>query len=88
MNLPCLFTRVGLMLDGAERFDVQVVEPRLAFRGGAPLAEAFRSFVRWSREREPNPRAFCLEQTNVEENRRVWSRVLADFEARFGWTRS
>jgi glycosyltransferase involved in cell wall biosynthesis len=88
MNLPCLFTRVGLMLDGAERFDVKLVEPRLAFRGGAPLADAFRSFLRWSRERKPNPRAFCLEQTNVEENRRVWSRVLADFESRFGWTRS
>lgn len=85
MNLPCLFTRVGLMLDGAARFDVQVVEPRLAFGGGAPLAGVFRSFLRWSRDHTPNPRAFCLEETNLEVNRLAWARVVADFEDRFGW---
>lgn len=87
MNLPCLFTRVGLMLDGCERFDVRVIEPRLAFRGGAPLVAAFRAFLQWSRERPHNPRAFCLEHTNVDENRLAWARVVGDFEDRFGWDR-
>jgi glycosyltransferase involved in cell wall biosynthesis len=87
MNLPCLFTRVGLMLDGAALFDVRVVEPRLAFGGGAPLVEMFRAFLRWSREHTPNPRAFCLEQTNLDENRMAWARAVADLEHRFAWPR-
>lgn len=86
MNLPCLFTRVGLMLDGAERFDVRVIEPRLAFRGGKPLAAAFSAFLEWSRERRPNSRAFCLEQTNLAANRKAWSQAVADFDQRFHWS--
>jgi glycosyltransferase involved in cell wall biosynthesis len=78
MDLPCLFTRVGLMRDGAEQFDVAVLRVRDAFVRPKRLVEEVGAFLS-SLERPRHPRGWVLEHASFEANRTAWQRVVDDF---------
>lgn len=80
MNLPCLFTRVGLMLDRDQRFDVELIEPGLAFREPAALLQATRAFLASLEHRRYQPRAWVTEHASLEATRAAWAHCLAEFD--------
>ncbi len=86
MNLPCFFTQVGLMLDGAEQFDVRTISARDAFHRSRRLEEAVRGFLHEVESgRHFEPRRWTLDHASPELNRKAWSDVLEGFDARARW---
>ncbi|MEB2310481.1 MAG: glycosyltransferase [Sorangiineae bacterium] len=85
MNLPCLFTEVGLMLDGTERFDVTVVPRRAVFGPERRLIRTVSEFVAGLDRRDYRPRAWVEEHASFDANRAAWRRVLDDFDATARW---
>jgi Glycosyl transferases group 1 len=85
MNLPCLFTRVGLMLDGPERFDVSVVRRRDVFGSRRRLVKTVRSFVAGLDSRRYAPRAWVEEHLSFDANRAAWKAVIDDFDQTARW---
>lgn len=86
MNLPCLFTRVGLMLDADQRFDVELVEPAQAFRDPAALLQRVTQFLSSLPERQYRPRTWVTEHASIEATQAAWARCIAELE-RSGWSR-
>jgi glycosyltransferase involved in cell wall biosynthesis len=79
MNLPCLFTRVGLMLDRTVTLDVQVIPVRAAFGRKQRLIDEVGRFLERATRTRFAPRAFCEKYASADVNRSAWRRVLADF---------
>ena len=85
MDLPCLFTRVGLLLDRDLHLDVEVIEPREAFHDPERLVERTKRFLLGLNERAYHPRRWMAENASFEANRRRWQAVIDDFDARAWW---
>ncbi len=84
MNLPCLFSRVGLMLDSDQSFDVQLVEPAVAFGDPSALLLATRVFLASLDGRSYTPRAWVTEHASVQATQAAWVRCLTAFD-RLSW---
>ena len=80
MNLPCLFTRVGLMLDAGQSFDVQMIDPALAFGNPAALLQATREFLASLASRVYRPRAWVTEHASLDATRVAWTSCLDTFD--------
>src|SRR5690606_37978373 len=80
MNLPCLFTRVGLMRDADLALDVWSLDAARAFRDRSYLKGEAGAFLRSLSTRNYAPRAWITENATPEEARRRWQGVLADWE--------
>lgn len=86
MNLPCLFTRVGLMADPAAPTDVSVMDVEEAYGSRESLIGRVAAFLRGLDERgEANPRAWVLEHASRGPGFDAWRRVIAEFEEMSGW---
>jgi len=81
MDLPCLFTTVGLMLDSEHRFHVEQVDPRVAASGGAPLVAAARRFLEAATTHTLHPRTWVAAHAGVEQAVAGWSSVMRKFDA-------
>jgi hypothetical protein len=81
MDLPCLFTRVGLMLDGPAQFDVTVVRRRDVFAGRRRLVRTVRTFLEGLEHRRYHPRAWAKQHASLDANRSAWARVIEAFDA-------
>jgi hypothetical protein len=84
MNLPCLFTRVGLLLDAEQRLDVQLIEPRLAFADYPALLATTREFLASLTTRAYRPRTWVTEHASLPATRAGWQACLTQFD-RLGW---
>lgn len=83
MDLPCLFTQVGLMQDADRPQDVWLIDPDLAYQDpDALLAETGR-FLDSLAERTYHPRAWTLAHATRAQSLTAWARVMDDFRARF-----
>src|SRR5690606_12632833 len=80
MNLPCLFTRVGLMQDEDGPTEVEVIDADRAFGDRAWLRERFGAFLGGLDEREVHPRQWVLEHAHLDVARRSWQRVIEDWQ--------
>jgi glycosyltransferase involved in cell wall biosynthesis len=80
MNLPCLFTRVGLMLDPGPRPDVAVIDTRTAYSKPAQLVEKVRAFLAEAHRRPFRPRDWVVEHASIEVAREGWAKVMAEFD--------
>lgn len=85
MNLPCLFTRVGLMTDLEAPTDVSLMDVSEAYGVPAHLIARVGTFLRTLDERTFNPRAWVLAHSSPDVGLAAWSRVLAAFEEMSGW---
>jgi hypothetical protein len=79
-NLPCLFTRVGLLRDETGPRDVMVIEPEVAWRDDAQLVRVARDFLASTETRNYQPRAWILENASLAIARERWARALADLD--------
>lgn len=86
MNLPCLFTRVGLFRDHGQDFDACIVAPRRVFGPPSRLIRTVADFLESLERRTYRPRTFCEEQASAEPARAAWRRIVADFHETFGWS--
>jgi len=85
MNLPCLFTRVGLMLDGEKQFDVSVVSRRDVFGSRRRLISSVRNFLSTLGRRRYAPRSWIEKHASYDANRAAWKAVIDDFDATARW---
>jgi len=85
MDLPCLFTKVGLLLDRDLDLDVATIEPRVAFGDREGLVRTTRTFLQSLDERAYHPRHWVVENASLEANLRRWRAVIEDFDARSWW---
>ncbi len=79
MDLPCLFTRVGLMQDEGGPDEVEVIDADRAFGEPAWLVERFAAFVDGLDDREVHPRRWVLEHATLPVARAGWQRVIDDW---------
>jgi hypothetical protein len=85
MNLPCLFTRVGLMLDQGRPDEVTLVEPEQVFGDRQRLISVVGDFLDALHTRSFQPRRWILEHATFAIARASWRRALIDFEKMSGW---
>jgi Glycosyl transferases group 1 len=84
MNLPCLFTRVGLMLDEGQDFDVSIIDPLQAFAAGEPLLREVRTFLERAEQQPRTPRAWVTQHASLEATRAGWLEVMTAFDEAVG----
>lgn len=84
MDLPCLFTRVGLMQDDDRPVDVQLVEPQRAFDEPGYLRAEVERFLGDLDRYELHPRAWTLAHASVEHARAGWAEVARRWRERCG----
>ncbi len=85
MNLPCIFTDVGLARDvapGHVRLDVGLLDAKRAFRDPEYAAIEIGRLLAAMRMHPPAPREFVQTRATPEIARMAWRRVLADFATR------
>jgi hypothetical protein len=83
MDLPCLFSRVGLFREVEGPSDVWTIAPEL-IRGATPaLVSEVRRFLDSLGERSYHPRAWILAHATLDHAERGWRKVLLDFQNRF-----
>lgn len=76
MDLPCLFTRVGLMQDEDGPDDVTVVDPGRAFDDSAYLCDAFARFAASLDGPAPHPRRWVEANATPALARERWAEVV------------
>jgi hypothetical protein len=79
-NLPCLFTRVGLLRDASGPSEVVVVEPEIARREPRLLVTIARDFLASLETRDYQPRAWILRNASLPVARERWTRALSDLD--------
>lgn len=84
MDLPCLFTRVGLMQDADGPAEVEVIDMERAFDDRAWLTDRFAGFLDSLDQVERHPRRWVLEHAQLDVARTSWARVIEDWRARAG----
>ena len=82
MNLPCLFTKVGLMNDG-EPLDVSIVESDAVYGKRALMTETVDSFLKGLSERAYSPRDWTMQNATPQAHVNAWREVMVDFGERF-----
>ena len=85
MNLPCLFTDVGLFRDEDGPTEVYRVETEKVFRDRTVLEREFAAFAASLDVRIYNPRIWMLRQATPEKSREGWRKVMAEFQRLSGW---
>lgn len=85
MDLPCLFTRVGLMQDSGGPTEVYLVDPDEVYGSRAMLVEEVGKFLESLETRAYNPRQWVLDHGTLDISRAKWREVMDDFEEMSGW---
>jgi glycosyltransferase involved in cell wall biosynthesis len=84
MDLPCLFTRVGLMRDADRPQDLHLLDPVAAYTDPDALVAETRRFLDSLSERTYHPREWTLAHATHAQSRQGWAGVMEDFHRRFG----
>jgi glycosyltransferase involved in cell wall biosynthesis len=82
MNLPCFFTRVGLMQDENGPSDVHLIDPSRARHRPAELIASFSSFLSSLETRTYQPRTWSERYASPSASRRGWAAVMDTFTQR------
>lgn len=85
MNLPCLFTKVGLMNDG-EPLDVSIVERDDVYGKKDRLVETVSNFLNGLSERTYTPRDWTMQNATPEAHVGAWRDVMMEFGERFDFS--
>lgn len=82
MDLPCMFTRVGLMQDDDGPRDVRSIDPVRAFDEPEYVAAELAAFLESLEQREYHPRQWVLEHASIDLARARWAEVVELWRAR------
>jgi glycosyltransferase involved in cell wall biosynthesis len=84
MDLPCLFSRVGLFQDPNGPTDYWPVDPALLDDPGG-LEHEVGAFLESLATRRYHPRAWVLANATLQHAESSWRAVLQDFQDQSGW---
>jgi hypothetical protein len=84
MNLPCLFTRVGLVNDD-EDLDVAIVESEDVYGRRDHMVETVKTFLDGLATHTYEPRRWTLANATPQAHVAAWRTVMTDFAQRSGW---
>ena len=79
-NLPCLFTRVGLMKDATGPTDVTLVDPVASFSNRTYLIDAARPFFSGLQFAASNPRDWVFRHASLQANISAWRKAIRLFD--------
>ncbi len=85
MNLPCMFTDVGLMRDSGRPQDVRVISAKRAFSDARYLRDEVGAFLGSLETQSYSPRQWILENATAEVARERWARAMDAFVRMAGW---
>lgn len=85
MNMPCMFTKVGLMKDADGPDDVFLIDPDTAFSDARALDSAFDEFTHTLETRTYRPRNWIVEHASRDVALAAWGNVVKSFTAMSGW---
>lgn len=85
MDLPCLFTRVGLLQDANGPTELWPVDPGLLDGDLSGLRGEVGAFLESLATRAYHPRAWVQAHAGLEQAESGWLRVMRDFQAQSGW---
>lgn len=85
MDLPCLFTDVGLLRDVNRPSDIQVIPMKRAFSDPAFLVRETGTFLASLETRRYNPRGWALQNITQAHAIAGWTEIMASFQALSGW---
>ncbi|HTL05483.1 MAG TPA: hypothetical protein VL241_07015 [Gemmatimonadales bacterium] len=85
MDLPCLFSRVGLLQDVHAPEEVRSFDPALLRGRPAGLETEIAAFLASLAAHEYHPRPWVLAHATLEIAERGWLWVMREFQARSGW---
>lgn len=85
MDLPCCFSRVGLLRDSGGPTEVWTLDPALLRGSPAGLLDEVQRFLASLAERRYNPRPWILAHATLELAELGWRAVLQDFQERTQW---
>jgi hypothetical protein len=80
MDLPCLFTKVGLLRDEGAPSDVMVMGRELARKKGERFLQVGGEFLRSLDERSYEPRKWVIENASREVATQRWARAVEDLD--------
>ncbi len=83
MNLPCFFTRVGLMQDRDRPQDVYLIDPDVAYHDLPQLKEEVGRFLDSLATTTYAPRQWTLAHATHQQSRATWQAVMDDFAQQF-----
>jgi glycosyltransferase involved in cell wall biosynthesis len=83
MDLPCFFTRVGLMQDEDRPDDVYVIDPDVAYDDPDRLKAEVGRFLSSLAEHDYHPREWVLNHATQKQSRKRWQAAMSDFKERF-----
>lgn len=79
MNLPCLFTRVGLLRDSNRPTEIYDVDAEEMYTSPARLIEEAGRFIETLETRAYRPREWVVRNATLEIARDSWQRVMLDY---------
>jgi len=85
MDMPCMFTTVGLFNDDGAPVEVFRVDADRVYRDKRELFTAFDEFSHSLETRTYQPRAWTLANASPDVHREGWRLVVSDFAAMSGW---
>ncbi|HEV8598684.1 MAG TPA: hypothetical protein VGQ69_04950 [Gemmatimonadales bacterium] len=85
MDLPCCFSRVGLLRDPGGPTEVWTLDPALLRGNPAGLVGEVARFLESLEWRRYHPRPWILAHATLERAELGWRTVLLDFQARSQW---
>ena len=85
MNLPCMFTAVGLMQDRNRPTDVYLVDPDKIYGSRGSLIKEVGTFLESLDSRIYNPREWILANATPDISLDAWNRVMTHFQQMSGW---
>jgi glycosyltransferase involved in cell wall biosynthesis len=86
MNLPCMFTDVGLMRDSGRPQDVRVISAKRAFSDARYLHDELGAFLHSLDTQSYAPRQWTLANATAEVARERWARAMDAFFEMAGWS--
>lgn len=83
MNLPCFFTRVGLMQDQDRPRDVYLIDPDVAYQNMPRLQREVGLFLDSLDTTRYTPRQWTLTHATHQQSRQAWQAVMDAFDVQY-----
>ena len=85
MNLPCMFTTVGLMQDSNRPTDVYLVDTNKIYCEGNYLIDEVGLFLKSIEYQNYNPRIWVLNNATAPISQKKWNQAMIHFQKMSGW---
>jgi len=86
MNLPCMFTTVGLMQDRNRPRDIYLIDTDKAYKNRDQLIEETGLFLDSLDKRNYNPREWVINNAIASISHKKWQKTMIEFQKLSGWS--